>query len=101
MKDTIQNENGQFRGATGRGVLAYRYKVLISALRLKQKTGMEPTRGVRILKVCQHETGLKTRNYDLLVEALQGLMEREIVASTITTDGVIQQLGTKEPEGVQ
>jgi len=82
----IHNVNGQLRTITGRhGIQAYRLKVIKVSLRLWANTGIQPTRGVRILKVAQQTTGLKTRNIDALVAALDALMDVELSQCEIGT----------------
>jgi hypothetical protein len=86
--DKITNKDGKLQSVVGRdAVEAFRYKVMISGLKLKQKTGMEPTRGVRILKLAQQTTGLKTRDYDKLIERLQIMMNEQVSKCLIIEDG--------------
>lgn len=53
----IVNRNGAFSYAHGPdAVEAYRLKVMIVGFKLWHKTGIQPTRRVRILKLVQHTT---------------------------------------------
>lgn len=89
LKNTITNENGEVRCVTGpAGIAAFRLRTIIVALGLHAKTGMQPTRGVNIIKVAQFETGLKTRDHAKLIEALRALCDAQVAACTVTTDGV-------------
>lgn len=91
LKNTITNENGELRSVTvtgPAGIAALRLRTIIVALGLYAKTGMQPTRGVNIIKVAQFETGLKTRDHGKLIEALRALCDAQIAACTVTTDGV-------------
>ena len=85
MKDTIENKNGQVHVVTGRGVMAFRYRALILALRFKQKTGMDLDRRAPAVKIAKRDTGLKTNNIDTLIAALTELMDREIAACEIVS----------------
>ena len=89
-KDTITNENGHLRSATGKGVLAFRLKCMIVALEFRQKTGMEIDRRFNTLKLAKAETGLKTRDIPTLIEALRVKMNAIISECDVVTDGVKQ-----------
>ena len=92
MTSAIHNVNGHVRTITGtHAIAAYRLKVIKVSLRLWADTGIQPTRNVRILKVAQQVTGLKTRNVDALVAALDALIDAELSEceiGTLTTPGV-------------
>jgi hypothetical protein len=86
MTSAIHNVNGHVRTITGpHAIEAYRLKVIKVSLRLWANTGIQPTRNVRILKVAQQVTGLKTRNVDALVAALDALMDAELSQCEIGT----------------
>ena len=86
MTSTIHNVNGHVRTITGpHAIEAYRLKVIKVSLRLWADTGIQPTRNVRILKVAQQVTGLKTRNIDALVAALDALMDADLSQCEIGT----------------
>jgi hypothetical protein len=68
----VKNENGQLRSVSGPyAVEAFRLKAIILGLAFKRKTGLEITRGVRIMKLAKETTGLKTNDYDKLDAALK------------------------------
>lgn len=82
----IKNEDGKLRHCDGHdAVEAYRLKCMIVALKLWDKTGMQPTRGVKILKLAQHTTGLKTRNVEALVAKLTEMMNAQIDKCEVIT----------------
>jgi hypothetical protein len=86
MTSIIHNADGYVRTITGsHAIEAYRLKVIKVSLRLWADTGLQPTRGVRILKVAQQTTGLKTRNIDTLTAALDALMNVELGQCEIGT----------------
>jgi len=53
------------------GIELTRLIVMRSAFKLWIKTGMQPTRGVRIKKLVQETTGLRTSKNDALLERLE------------------------------
>ncbi len=60
---------------TGKGGMnLMRLLVMRSAFGLWCKTGMQPTRGVRILKLVQETTGLRTRDKAVLAQRLNELV---------------------------
>lgn len=86
MTSAIHNVNGHVRTIAGaHAIEAYRLKVIKVSLRLWADTGIQPTRNVRILKVAQQTTGLKTRNIDTLTAALDALMDAELSQCEIGT----------------
>lgn len=90
MPDTITNENGQFRSAVGpKAIDAYRLRVMITALKLYQRTGMQPTRGVNIVKMARAETDLPKAKHEQLIAALTAMLNDTLQGVTIVTDGVV------------
>ena len=83
---TITNINGRLRTLTGPNAThAYRFRMIKTCLRLWKQTGIQPTRGVKILKVAQQATGLLTRNVDTLTAALDDLITLELSLCEIGT----------------
>jgi len=75
----IVNENGQWRSCNGAdAVNALRLRTIIQGLKFKQRTGMELTRAFKIVKVAQQTTGLKTRNIDTLIAALETMFNAQL-----------------------
>ena len=86
MHNTIHNVNGQWRTLQGpRATGALRLRSIKTFLLLWSRTGIQPTRGVRILKVAQQTTGLRTRNIDTLTAALDALLEQALDQCEIGT----------------
>lgn len=56
------------------GIELYRLVSMKHAFGLWRKTGLQPTRGVRIKKLVQQVTGLKTRNDDVLAAKLEAMI---------------------------
>lgn len=86
MKDTIENKNGRFVSATGKGVDAFRLRALIVGLKFRQKTGFDMDRRVKTLKIAKAETGLKTNDIDRLISALVDKMNAVISECHVITD---------------
>lgn len=88
----ITNEGGELRSLTGpKAVEAYRYKVLISGLRLEKKCpGMRVTRGPSCLSRAKAETGLRTNNIEKHIERLEIMMQQAIGACIVVTDGEVE-----------
>ena len=86
MINTINNVNGQWRTLQGpRAIEALRLRSLKTFLLLWSRTGLQPTRGVKILTLAQQATGLRTRNIATLTAALDALLERELDQCEIGT----------------
>lgn len=83
---SITNENGQFRSASGPAAIeAYRLRTMIVMLRLWSRTGIQPSRGIRILKVAQDTTGMRTRDTDALTAKLTEMMNAALSQCEIGT----------------
>jgi len=77
--DRIINVNGQLRSCNGPdAVNAFRLRTIITGLKFKQRTGMEITRAFKIVKVAQQTTGLKTRDIDTLIAALETMFNAQL-----------------------
>jgi hypothetical protein len=78
MTDTIENRNGQLHCVTGKGVLAFRLRALYLALKFRRDVGVEMDRRFNSVKIAKMETGLKTKNIETLMTAVQEKMNAVI-----------------------
>ena len=69
------HESGSVTVTGKAGISLYRLLMIRSAFKLWTKTGLQPTRGVRILSVVKDLTGLKTRDAAKQMERLDLLIQ--------------------------
>lgn len=88
-RNVIENENGEFRAATGPvAVEAFRFRVLISGLRLEMRCpGMKVSRGVSCVALAKRATGLKTNNREKLIARLEEMQNEKLSQCLVVTDG--------------
>ena len=77
---TIEQDSDGNITITGEGIDNYRFLVHLSGLRLWIKTGIQPTRGVTILKACKQHYGLTGNKYAILAQ-MEAIWESKIAGA--------------------
>lgn len=86
-ENTIINKNGHLSSCNGpRAVEAFRLKALITMIDFKLKTGFDMDSRMPALKIARRETGLKTRNLQVLRAAVVAMMNAAIDDCTVVDE---------------